>query len=107
MSAAEIALWDALFWLLYAPCALLLRAIGKGDLAGSLVIGAVLTVVLSLYIAAQEDEAVIVHVPVREATVEVHYEEETAGPIGREPGVAMRTDVNLRQLDAADDDILS
>ena len=105
MSVAEIALWDALFWLLYAPCALVLRAVVKGDLAGSLIIGAALTVVLSLYIALQDDEVVSVQIPVKEATVEVHYEE-TTGPVGREPGVAMRTDVDLRQLDAADDDIL-
>jgi len=122
MRLLEICFWDALYWLLYLPTNILLLAwTGQGDLLGILIIGFVLTLVLTVFLATQDDllfddwePAIVYHV--KKLPQEVPYaEEEKPKPqpaeparqfVGFEPGTKMRTDVDLGMLDADDDDIL-
>jgi hypothetical protein len=123
MKFIEIVLWDAIFWLLYWTASVGLWAwTGQGDLLGILVIGTIMTLILTAYLLTQECvliddwEPAIVH---REKPVEVHpYVEEEKEPrpepasstrpsVGFEPGTPMRTDVDLGVLDGNDDDSVS
>jgi hypothetical protein len=122
MKLIEIFVWDALYWALYLPCSIILYAItGQGDVFGILVIGALLTAILSVFLATQDAllfddwEPAIVHriQPKVEAYQHEQKETEKSEPepstrpsVGFEPGIKMRTDVDLGRLDADDDDIL-
>jgi len=121
MKLTEIIVWDALYWALYLPCSIVLYAItGQGDVFGILVIGALLTLILSVFLATQDGllfddwEPAIV---LTKTKVEVYQHEQketeksepepsTRPSVGFEPGIKLRTDVDLGLLDADDDDIL-
>jgi hypothetical protein len=126
MKLIEIFVWDALYWALYLPCSIVLYAItGQGDILGILIIGAVLTTVLSVFLATQDGlifddwEPAIVLSPIKKQVEVTTYDKkqeekpqpEPASsarlPVGFEPGAKMRTDVDLGSLDADDDDTLS
>jgi len=144
MRLLEIYFWNALYWALYLPVSIFLHFITEqGDPIGILFVGAFFTIILTVYLALQDDclfdrwePAVIIRTPapasevpkprkmpkpipapvtVQPLEVKPYVKKETATTeptaptryiVGLEPGVPMRTDVDLRQLDAADDDIL-
>ncbi len=125
MKLLEICFWDAIYWLLYLPASVLLWAwTGQGDLLGILLIGTILTLILTVFLMTQDGllfddwEPAIVHTNIQpevEVTTYGKKQEEKPRPesassarqfVGFEPGLKMRTDVDLGSLDADDDDIL-
>jgi hypothetical protein len=122
MKFIEIVLWDAIYWLLYAPTSILLWAwTGQGDLLGILVIGSILTLLLSVFLATQDclliddwEPAIIVTKPLevhpyveKEKEPRPEPEPSTRPSVGFEPGTPMRTDIDLSVLDGNDDDNVS
>ncbi len=130
MKLLEIYFWNAVFWAFYLPISILLYLITEqGDILGILIIGFGYTIILTIYLANQDDilfddwEPAIVldktTVPklVKTPEVKTHAKKEekprtkprtSARPsVGLEPWPKIRTDVDLRKLNASDDDILS
>jgi len=96
-----------MYWVLYLPCSILLNIITeKGDLIGILLIGVIITAIMTIWLSFSDgvllDEE-IEPVIVEKEPLEVEYEEE---PVDLEPEPKMRTDVDLGQLDVDDDDVL-
>jgi len=55
MKLLEICFWDAIYWLIYLPVSVLLWAwTGQGDLLGILVIGSILTLILTAFLMTQD-----------------------------------------------------
>ncbi len=117
MKFVEMYIWNALFWALYLPCSFLLYVIsGQGDVLGILLVGAIITAVLTvglsfsegvLFDEEMEPAIVLDETPeVEVQTMEVE-EDEKEQTIDLESEPKMRTDVDLGQLDADDDDLLS
>jgi len=131
MRLIEIIFWVCLYWAFYLPCAILLHLITEeGDPIGILLVGAIITLVLLIYLLFQDEclfetwETAIVHhnysVPVKEKSkpleVKPYVKKEekprtnptpSARPTVGSVGSSMRTDVDLSQLNADDDDLLS
>ncbi len=127
MRLLEIYFWNCIYWALYLPCSILLYLItGQGDVLGILLVGAILTAILTAYLSFSDgvlfdeemEPAIIVYqdepkeepepepVPEEdEKLTEVKQNEEET--IDLEPTPKMHTDVDLGQLDAADDNIRS
>lgn len=125
MSLRELFLWNTLYWILYLPLSMfLLFLTGQGDPFGIMLIGALCTVVLNVYLALTAEPhwgPAIVHkkfpkykTKPLEVKTYVKKEEKTrtettlsARPkVGFEIGPAIRTDVDLSQLNVDDDDII-
>jgi hypothetical protein len=121
MRLLEIYFWNCIYWALYLPCSILLYLItGQGDVLGILLVGAILTAILTVYLSFSEgvlfdedmEPAIVLSetpkVEIEEIKpVEVEEDEkEQAERIDLESEPKMRTDVDLGQLDADDDDVL-
>lgn len=119
MRLLEIYVWNCIYWALYLPCSILLYLItGQGDVLGILLIGAIITAILTVYLSFSEgvlfdeemEPAIVLdetpEVEIKPVEVEEDEKEQTE-PIDLEFEPKMRTDVDLGQLDVADDDLLS
>ncbi len=122
MRLLEIYVWNCLYWALYLPCSFLLYLFtGQGDVLGILFVGGIITAILTVYLSFSEgvlfdeemEPAIVLsdepEVEIEEVqTVEVEEDEkEQTERIDLESEPKMRTDVDLGQLDADDDDLLS
>jgi Na+-transporting methylmalonyl-CoA/oxaloacetate decarboxylase gamma subunit len=101
----EICFWVAAYWALYLPTSMLLWLItGDGDVLSILFVGVFFTLIVILAFLLLSVIASIV----RKKPVEVEEDEkEQTEPIDLEFEPKMHTDVDLGQLDVADDDLLS
>lgn len=106
MRLLEICFWNVMYWALYLPCSIILNIITeKGDLVAIVLIGVIITAVMTIWLSFSDGvllEEEMKPVIIENEPVEVEYEE----PIDLEPEPKMRTDVDLGQLDADDDDVL-
>ncbi len=121
MRLLEIYFWNCLYWALYLPCSILLYLITEqGDVLGILLIGGILTAILTVYLSFSDgvlfdedmepaivlsDEPEVAMEEVQTVEVEENEKEQTER-IDLESEPKMRTDVDLGQLDADNDDIL-
>ncbi len=123
MKLVEIYVWNALYWAMYLPISIIIHLITEqGDILGILLIGAIMTTILTVYLAFSEgvlfdeemEPAIIVYQDEQapepapeedEKPTEVKQNEKQQIDLELEP--KMDTDVDLGQLYAADDDIRS
>lgn len=103
MNARQRTLWIGAYWLLYLPTALLLKAFYGGDFGGIFVIGGVLSLILFAFLMTQREKHVEVYEHGETQRQESGAQNSTRPEVGFEPGVPVRTDVNLGSLDADDD----
>ena len=115
MKFLELYLWCYLYLALYLPISLLIHLLtGYGDFLGILLIGGIMTAILGVMLSFSdgvwyEDEmepAIVLDENETQNEIkplEVEHEEPKQD---LEPAAEMRTDVDLGQLDADDDDLL-
>jgi len=105
MRIREICFWAAAYWALYLPTSMLLWLItGDGGVLDILFVGIFFTLIVILAFLLLSVIASIV----RKKPVEVEEDEkEQTESVDLESEPKMRTDVDLGQLDVADDDLLS
>ncbi len=122
MKLIEIYFWNAVYWALYLPLSLIIYAVTEqGDILGILAVGAILTAILTVYLAFSDgvlfddnEPAVIVYVddeisepvPVPKEETKPEVKQDEKQELDLEPEPKMRTDVELDKPDSADDDIL-
>lgn len=131
MKLLEIYFWNALYWAMYLPLSLILHIVTEqGDILGILLIGAIMTAILTIYLAFSDgvlfddmEPAIIVYedkskskvqpapkpAPVKDEIkpTEVKKDEkQKTEQIDLEPAPKMDTDVDLGQPDDSNNDIL-
>lgn len=132
MRLLEIYFWNAVYWALYLPTSLILYIVTEqGDILGILLVGAIMTAILTVYLAFSEgvlfdedmEPAIIVYedkpkskvqpapnqAPVKDEIkpTEVKKDEkQKTEPVDLEPAPKMDTDVDLGQPDDSNNDIL-
>jgi hypothetical protein len=108
--------WNCVYGALYLPLSILLNLFtGQGDILGILLVGTLCSLLLTVYLLFQDEclfetwePAIVHHIRVQKPVQEVEPDEtiEEKPLVVIEPAPKIRTDVDLRLLDADDDDIL-
>lgn len=103
MNSRHRALWIGAYWLLYLPTSLVLKMFYGGSWTGIFVIGGVLSLILFVFLMTQGEIHAEVYEHGKKQRQESRAQNSTRPEVGFEPGVPMRTDVNLGSLDADGD----
>lgn len=108
MKTTEALLWMSFFWVLYAPVSVIVyRLTGQGTLAGIFTIGLALSAILFVFAKTRDGvffvEKTMLEVYNNETEKQEARQDSARPEVGFEPGVPMRTDVDLGKLDADDD----